>query len=74
MKNEKYHSVGTVQKSNRKIVERNTSTPNTQIHDRSLSWLGTGISIKCDNGVNLVLWTQTLTHKLKCLHITDYLT
>jgi hypothetical protein len=34
-------------------------TPNTQIHDRSLSWLGTGNLIKSD-GVKLVLWAQTL--------------
>jgi len=33
-------------------------TPNTHIHDHSLSWLGTGISIK-NNGLKLVLWTQT---------------
>jgi len=38
MKNKKYHTVGTVPKSNRKIVERGkVYTPNTQIHDRSLS-------------------------------------
>ena len=31
----------------RKIVERgNIETPNTQIHDHSLSWLGTGTPIK----------------------------
>jgi hypothetical protein len=38
---QKYHTVGTVQKSNRKIIERgNIVTPaNTQIHDRLLSWL-----------------------------------
>jgi len=34
-------------------------TPKTRIHDRSLSWLGTGISIKCV-GIKLVLWTLTL--------------
>ena len=39
-------SVGTVLKSNGNIVERgNIYTINTQIHDRSLSWLGTGTSI-----------------------------
>ena len=42
MKKKKYHTVGTVQKSNRKILERGIiDIPNTQIHDRSLSWLGT---------------------------------
>jgi len=41
------HIVGTVPKFNRKIVERGTiDTPNAQIHDRSLSWLGIGTSIK----------------------------
>jgi hypothetical protein len=33
-------------------------TPNTQIHGHSLSWLGTGTSIKSDK-VELVLWAQT---------------
>jgi hypothetical protein len=32
-------------------------TTNIQIHDHSLSWLGTGTSIK-HGGVKLVLWTQ----------------
>ena len=36
----KYHTIGTVPKSNRKIVEIDTS--NTDIHDRSISWLGIG--------------------------------
>ena len=47
MKNEKYHTVGTIPKSNIKILERGKiDTPNTQIQDRSLSWFGTGTSIK----------------------------
>ena len=51
---QKYHSVGTFPKSNSKIVERcKIDTPNTQIHDRSLSWLGTGTPIK-SGGVKLV--------------------
>jgi len=34
MKNKKYHTAGTVSKSNRKIIERGKiGTPNTQIHD-----------------------------------------
>jgi hypothetical protein len=38
--------VGIVQKLNGKIIERDKiDTPNTQIYDRSLSWLGTGTSI-----------------------------
>jgi len=40
MKSKKYHTVGTAPNSNRKIVKRG------KIHDRSLSWLDTGISIK----------------------------
>ena len=55
MKNNKYHTVETVLKPNIKIVERDKlDTSNTQIHDRSLSWLGTGTSIK-SGGVKLVL-------------------
>ena len=54
-KKEKYHTVGTIPNLNIKIAERgNIDTPNTQIHDRPLSWLGTGTSITCD-GVKLVL-------------------
>ena len=41
MKNKKYHTVRTLLKSNVKIVERGKiDTPNTQIHDSSLSWFG----------------------------------
>ena len=37
----------TIPKSNIKIVERDkTDIPNIQIYDHSLSWLGTGTSIK----------------------------
>ena len=47
MKNNKYHSVGAVPKSNRKIVERSKIDISiTQIHDRSHSWFGPGTSIK----------------------------
>ena len=43
----KYHTVGTVPKSNRQIVETGRiDTPNTQIHDCLLCWLGTDTSIK----------------------------
>jgi hypothetical protein len=53
MKNRKYYTVRTVPKSNRKIVERvEIDISNRQIHDRSLSWLGTGTSIK-SGGVKL---------------------
>jgi len=55
----KYHTVRTIPKSNIKIVERSKlDTPNTQIHDHSLSWLGTGTSIKRGR-VKLVLCAQT---------------
>jgi hypothetical protein len=40
MKNKKYHTVGTVPKSNRKIVEKSEiDSPNIYIHDHSLSSL-----------------------------------
>ena len=46
MKKQTNASVGTVLKSNGNTVERgNIYTINTQIHDHSLSWLGTGTSI-----------------------------
>ena len=41
MKNKHYHAIGTVPKYNKHVKERgNIDTSNTQIHDRSLSWLG----------------------------------
>jgi len=43
MKAKKFHTVGTVSNSNRKIVERGKI--DIQIYDRSLSCLGTGISM-----------------------------
>jgi hypothetical protein len=46
-KNNKYHIIGTVPKSDRKIVDRGKiNTPDTIIHDRPLSMLGTGNSRK----------------------------
>ena len=54
MKITKCNNVETVPESNTKIVERGTiDTPNTQIVDHSLSWFGTGTSIK-SGGVKLV--------------------
>ena len=51
-----YHTVGTVPKSNIKITKRdNIDTPNTQLHNRSLSWLGTGTKIKSGEA-KLILW------------------
>ena len=58
MKNKNYHTVGTFQKSNRKIVERaKIETFYKQIHDWSLSWLGTDTSVKSDR-VKLVVWPK----------------
>jgi len=58
MKKKTDNTVRTIPKSTIKIVELDKSdTPNTQIHDRSLSWIGIGISIKC-GGVKLILWAQ----------------
>ena len=55
-KDNKYHTVGTIPKSNRKIVEKGKpDTCSTQIYDSSLSWLGNGTSIKKNGGVKLVL-------------------
>jgi len=49
MKNKKNHTVGTILKSYIKILERSKiDTPNIQIHDRSMSWHGSGTSIKSD--------------------------
>jgi len=46
MKNMKYHTVGTIPKYNRKIVERGKiDTPKTQIHDNPLTDIGTYTSI-----------------------------
>ena len=46
-KKKKYHTVGTVQKSKRRIVEREEKldTPNRFIYGCSHSWLGTGTFI-----------------------------
>ena len=58
MENKKYHTVGTFPKFIRKIIERDLiDTPNTQSHDPSLSWLGTGTSIT-SGGIKLVSWDK----------------
>ena len=50
-----YRTVETVPKPNRKIIERsNIDTLNTQIHDHSLSWLGTDTSIQ-SGGVRIIV-------------------
>jgi hypothetical protein len=47
-----------------KIIERGKiDTPNPQIHDCSLSWLGIGTSIKCGRG-KLVLWASPLSEMM----------
>ena len=59
-KTKKYHTVGKSQKSNWGIIERDKIyIPSTQIHDCSLSWLGTNTSIQ-SGGVKLVVLAQTL--------------
>jgi hypothetical protein len=67
-----YHTLGTVPKSNKNITESDKiDILNTQIHDCSLSWLGTGTSIKSGR-VKLVLlaYTSTISEMMlscKCL-------
>ena len=58
-KTNKYHTVRTIPKSNIKIVKRSKiDITNTQIHDGSCSWLGTGTSIK-SGWIKLVVCAQT---------------
>jgi hypothetical protein len=58
VKNKKYHTVRTVRKSNRKILERRKiDTPSTQIYDQSLSWLGTGTSVAANT--NFIVFGMT---------------
>jgi hypothetical protein len=53
MKNFFFHIVGTIPKSNLKIVERGKiDTSNTHVHDSSLSWLCASTSIK-SGGIKL---------------------
>ena len=54
MQNKKYHTVGTIPKKYTKKEAKSILL--TQIHDRSLSWLGTGTSIKSGE-IKLILWT-----------------
>ena len=53
----KYHTVRTISKSNGKIGE-SIDAPNTQIHERLLSWHGAGASMKSDKA-KLVLLDRT---------------
>ena len=55
----KYHTVGTVPKSNKIIVEIDKiGTSNTHIHECSNSRLSTGISLR-NGGIKLVLFVHT---------------
>jgi len=65
-----YHTVGKYQISNRKIAERGKMDSHiTQIHERSLPWLGTGTSIKSDGDI-LGLWALLVSH----VHCAFYIT
>jgi hypothetical protein len=56
-------TAGTIPKSNRKIVERDKiDTSNTQVHDRSLSWCGTGTLIN-SGGVNFMYFYMAFVIK-----------
>jgi hypothetical protein len=58
-KTNKYHTVGTIPKSNIKIVKRSKiDITNRQIHDGPCSWFGTDTSIK-GGWIKLVLCAQT---------------
>jgi hypothetical protein len=58
----KIKNTGKVLKCNRKILEISKfDTPNTQIHNRSLSWLGTDTSVKSDGDI-VVLLAQNISH------------
>ena len=73
----RYHTVGTFPKSNRIIAKTETDIPNTQIHGRSFSWLGTG-KLKWRSqasfmGLNLsevVRWCQFFQHVSKLPTLT----
>ena len=59
-------------KKKKKSQEQMQNTPKTHIHDRSLSWLGTGTSIK-SGGVKLVLWAQNSPiSKIKIIFIDGF--
>jgi hypothetical protein len=66
---QKYQSIATIPKINEQIVD-NIDTPNTQIYDRTLSWLGAGTSMK-SGGLKVVLWTQFIRLNIY-IYIEDY--
>jgi hypothetical protein len=71
MKNEKYHTVETIPKSNIKIAERGKfDTLNTQTHEGQLSWLGTAVSIK--RAGFIFLSSRNLSHFKNVLVIDKY--
>jgi hypothetical protein len=81
-KKNKYHNVGTVPKSNKKIAAiGRIDTSNIQIHGRSLPWLSTRTSIK-SGGVKRVYWKRKLkaqvtgndkyTQKVRTLTFVDH--
>ena len=55
----KCNTVKTIPKSNIRIVEKYKIDTTNKIHDRSLSWLGTGTSVR-SSVVKQVIWAQTL--------------
>jgi hypothetical protein len=66
--------VSKLTKCNRNIVERGRmDTPNIQIHDCSLSWLGTGTSIKSGR-IRLVLLAEisTLSEMMWSPHVIKH--
>lgn len=65
MKNEKYHIVETVIKSNRKFVERHKiDIPNTQLHEHQICWIWMGTSVKSGR-VELVFYGQKNNNNLR---------
>jgi hypothetical protein len=67
LKKKKKHTLKSVLKYNLKIVERDKiDTPNTHVHDHSLSWLGTITSMKRGRA-KLVLWAKSFPNSLLLL-------
>ena len=76
MKNEKYHAVRTVPKSNRKIprcqksseIVKRGKVDITQIHGSSLYWLSEGTSLKVSE-LNMLNRPKTINVKKHCSSI-----
>jgi hypothetical protein len=66
---QKHDTVGIVPRASRKFAKRDKmDIPSTYIHDRSLSWLGTNISIKI-SGIKLSsLLYMTVSSGSVCFH------